>query len=317
MSAHHGHDHGELGPPVVQEVAENVFAYIQPDGTWWINNTGFLAGSDGVIAVDTCATERRTQLFLDHVHQVTDQPVRLLVNTHHHGDHTHGNYLTYPATIIGHAECRELILQSGLSQYAGIFEGPDRPVEWGELQLAPPTVTFTDSVTVHAGDIRAELHYIGNPAHTTNDVVAWLPDHKVLYTGDLVFNQGTPFVLMGSVSGALRALRRLREFGPEVIVPGHGPVCDLSVLDQLARYYGFVTETAIAAKQAGIGALEAARSIDLGEFGELSDSERIVGNLHRALFELDGGPEGGAIDIAAAIGDMITYNGGKPLRCLA
>jgi cyclase len=314
---HGGHDHGELGPPVVTEVAENVFAYIQPDGTWWINNTGFLAGADGVIAVDTCATERRTKLFLDHVRQVTDQPLRMLVNTHHHGDHTHGNYLTYPATIVGHENCRELILQSGLSHYPGIFEGPDHPVEWGDLHLAPPTLTFSDSVTVHAGDIRAELHYIGNPAHTTNDIVAWLPDHKVLYTGDLVFNQGTPFVLMGSVSGSLRAIQRVRQFAPEVIVPGHGPVCDIDVLDQIARYYQFVADTAIAAQAAGIGALEAARSIDLGEFAELSDPERIVGNLHRALYELGGGPEGGVIDVAAAIGDMITFNGGRPLRCLA
>jgi cyclase len=244
-------------------------------------------------------------------------PLRMLVNTHHHGDHTHGNYLTYPATIVGHKNCRELILQSGLSHYPGIFEGPDHPVEWGDLHLAPPTLTFSDSVTVHAGDIRAELHYIGNPAHTTNDIVAWLPDHKVLYTGDLVFNQGTPFVLMGSVSGSLRAIQRMRQFAPEVIVPGHGPVCDIDVLDQIARYYQFVADTAIAAQAAGIGALEAARSIDLGEFAELSDPERIVGNLHRALYELGGGPEGGVIDVAAAIGDMITFNGGRPLRCLA
>jgi len=317
MSTHHGHDHGELGPPELKEVADNVFAYIQPDGTWWINNTGFLAGSDGVIAIDTCATERRTKLFLDHVRQVTDQPLRMLVNTHHHGDHTHGNYLTYPATIIGHENCRELILQSGVSQYAGIFEGPDQPVDWGNLKLAPSTLTFTDTVTVYAGEIRSEIHYIGNPAHTTNDAVAWLPDHKVLYTGDLVFNMGTPFVLMGSVSGSLRAVERVRQFAPEVIVPGHGPVCDVTVLDQLVRYYQFVTDTAVAVDAAGLSPLEAARSLDLGEFAELSDPERIVGNLHRALFELRGGPEGGAIDIAAAIGDMIAFNDGRPLRCLA
>ena len=84
-------------------------------------------------------------------------------------------------------------------------------------------------------DIRAELHYIGTPAHTTNDIVAYLPDQKVLFAGDLVFNGGTPFVLMGSVSGSLAAAERVRSFDADVVVPGHGPVCDLSVLDR-ARY---------------------------------------------------------------------------------
>jgi cyclase len=313
VSAHHGHDHGELDPPRVEEVSENVFAYIQPDGTWWINNTGFLASSDGVVAIDTCATERRTRAFLDAVGKVTSAPLRLLVNTHHHGDHTHGNYLTHPAVIVGHERCRELMLGTGLSHYEGVFEQP----EWGDLQLAPPMLTFDQHLDVWAGDLRVELHYIGTPAHTTNDVVAWLPERRVLFAGDLVFNGGTPFMVMGSIAGSFEALERLRSFDAEVIVPGHGPVCDTGVLDQLARYYRFVQDLAAKADEAGIGPLEAAREADLGEFAQLTDSERLVGNLHRARYERGGGEPGGAMDIAAAITDMIAYNGGKPLRCLA
>ena len=62
---------------------------------------------------------------------------------------------------------------------------------------------------------------------------------------------------------------------------------------------------------------EAARETDLGEYGELTDPERIVGNLHRAMFELNGAEPGSTINIVAAIGDMVAYNGGKPLSCLA
>ena len=90
------------GRPEVHEVSAGIYAYVQPDGTWWINNTGFLAGSAGVVAIDTCSTERRTRAYLDAIRSVSDRPVRALVNTHHHGDHTHGNYLLPEATIDQH-----------------------------------------------------------------------------------------------------------------------------------------------------------------------------------------------------------------------
>lgn len=290
-----------------------MFAYIQPDGTWWINNTAFLAAPDGVIAIDTCATERRTRAFLETVASVSSQPIRLVVNTHHHGDHTHGNYLTHPATIVGHTRCREAMLATGISHYDGVFEH----VDWGDLKLTPPMVTFNDHIDVYAGDTKIELHYIGTPAHTTNDIVGWLPERRILFSGDLVFNGGTPFMLMGSVRGSLDALARVREFGAEVIVPGHGPVCDATIIDQLVGYSEFVLDLAAQADDAGIGPLEAARESDLGAFTELSDPERIVGNLHRAMFEMHGAERGETMDVAAAIGDMIEYNGGRPLRCLA
>ncbi len=75
MSTIH-HDVTTPYPPQVQEVVDGVFAYIQPDGTWWINNTGFLVGRRGVITIDTCATVRRTRAYLDAIRTVTAQPVR-------------------------------------------------------------------------------------------------------------------------------------------------------------------------------------------------------------------------------------------------
>ena len=308
----HVHGHEPLDPPRVEEVADGVFAYIQPDGTWYINNAGFIVADDGLVAIDTCATESRTRAFLEAARAVSDAPVRTVVNTHHHGDHTHGNYLTWPATIVAHENCRELILSSGIVHNPNVFGHRD----WGDLVVAAPTLTFADHVDLWAGDTKVELHYIGGAAHTTNDVVAWLPAQGVLYTGDLVFNGGMPFVVMGSVSGALASLDRLRSFGASTVVPGHGPVCGPEVFDGLADYYRFVQASAAAAHASGTSALDAARQLDLGAFGELTDSERIVGNLHRALYELNGGAPGGPMDIRAAIMDMVAYNGGQPLRCV-
>ncbi len=303
----------ETAPPYVVEVRPNVFAYVQPDGTWWINNAGFIVGPSGVILIDTCATEKRTRGLLDAVRSVTDAPIRMVVNTHHHGDHTHGNYLTAPAAIVGQRKCRDLVQRMGIHTYDEAFTQPD----WGVLEMSAPTITFESRLDLWADDTLVELHAIGHRAHTTNDVVAWLPEHKVLYTGDLVFNQGTPFVVMGSVPGSIASIDRLRAFGAEVIVPGHGPVCTPADLDIIERYLVMVQRTAEAAHAAGATPLEAARGVDLGDFAHLTDPERLVGNLHRAIAELNGPEASEAMSIDAAITDMLTYNGGGLLRCCA
>jgi cyclase len=155
------------------------------------------------------------------------------------------------------------------------------------------------------------------PAHTVSDVVAWVPERRLLFSGDLVFNGGTPFVLMGSVSGSIAAVERLQALGAETIVPGHGDVCGPAELQDQLDYLRFVQSVAREAVASGTAALDAARATDLGRFGEWHDTERIVGNLHRAMAEERGLEPGGDIDLLTAIGEMIEYNDGRPLRCLA
>ena len=284
-----------------------MYAYVQLDGSWGLNNSGFLVGRDGVTVIDTCFTEKRTRALVDTIGSVTSLPLRTLINTHHHGDHTHGNYLLPAATIIGHELCREEMVASGHIA-TGLFPG----VDWGQLQVAPPFVCFEQRLDVYVDDRKVELDFVG-PAHTTNDVIAWLPQHRVLFAGDLVFNGGTPFVVMGSVAGSIEAVARLRALGAETIVPGHGGVCGPDVLDRVEGYLRFVQSVAADAHAAGEAPLDAARQADLGEYAEWLDAERIVGNLHRAYAEL----EDRDCDVLAAFGDMLAYNGGRPLRCLA
>jgi len=298
----------------IQQVSEGIYAYLQPDGSWWINNTGFLVSRDGVISVDATSTERRTRAYLDAIATVTDRPVRTLVNTHHHGDHTHGNYLFGGATIVGHERCREAMLGTPMPPPAGVWTD----VDWGPLELAPPFLTYTDGVTLWSGDLRCEVRYVGTPAHTTNDSILHIPERSVVFAGDLLFNGGTPFALMGSVGGWIEVLETvLRPLGARTLVPGHGPVCGPGVIDDVLAYLRFVQRTAREAKAEGLSPLEAARAVDLGEFKDLLDAERIVGNLHRAYLELDGGERGAPIDLVQALGDMVAYNGGRPLTCHA
>jgi cyclase len=306
------HDHPELGPAQLVEVADRVFAYIQPDGSWYINNTGFVAGRTSVISVDACSTERRTRAYLDQIAAVTPVPVSTLVNTHHHGDHTYGNSLFGPVTIVGHEKCRAALIAGGLPGNSGLFD----PVDWGEVTLAPPTLTFTDRVRLWSDDRPVEVSYVGQPAHTTNDSLVWLPEQEVLFCGDLLFNGGTPFLLMGSVRGAIDVLTTVVAPIPAaVIVPGHGAPCDRELIGTVVGYLEFVLATARQGLAAGLSPLELARDTDLGEYAGWLDRERIVGNLHRAYSDLD--PSHPRADLAGALRDMVAYNGGVPLSCYA
>jgi cyclase len=303
------------GTPEVVEVSAGVYAYIQPDGTWWINNTGFLAAPQGVISIDACSTRRRTAAYAAAIAAVTPAPVRAVVNTHHHGDHTYGNCLFPGAAIIAHERTRAEVIAGGPPRDLPFWDGPD----WGDLTLEPPYVTFTDQLAVYSGDVRAEVRHVGLPAHTTNDSIVWIPERSVLFCGDLIFNGGTPFLLMGSVSGAVDVLEQvIAPLQAQLIVPGHGPVfSDPEPLDETLAYLRFVLGVAERSLAAGLSPLDAALETDLGPFAEWADAERIVGNLHRAQAELRGGPRGAPVDVAAALTDMVAYNGGAPLTCLA
>ncbi len=147
------------GRPEIVEVSDGIYGYIQPDGTWWINNTGFLTGPQGVISIDACATRRRTQAYLDAIASVTPAPVRAVINTHHHGDHTFGNCLFPGAAIIAQERARAEAIAFGPPRELPFWDGP----EWGELTLDPPFITFADEIAVHAGDLRAEVRHVGIP----------------------------------------------------------------------------------------------------------------------------------------------------------
>ncbi len=183
------------------------------------------------------------------------------------------------------------------------------------MTLAPPTLTFTDGVRLWSDDRPLEVSYVGQAAHTNNDSLVWLPQQQVLFCGDLLFNGGTPFLLMGSVRGAIDVLANVVARIPaRVIVPGHGAPCDHQLIATITGYLEFVLATAASGIEAGLSPLDLARQTDLGQYAGWLDSERIVGNLHRAYADLGATAD---VDIIAALTDMVAYNGGRPLSCLA
>jgi cyclase len=292
------------------ELADGVFAWIQPDGTWWLNNAGAVTGGDGTLIIDTCATEARTRRFLDAVSVATGgAPIRFAANTHEHGDHTYGNsLLPVEAALIGHETMRSNLLADRLIDGCSPHWHP--VPDWGAVSRRVPTIVTRSDLTVHSGDRRVDLIHPGHAAHTSGDLVAWLPEERILFTGDLLFVGLTPLVFAGSVDGALRALEWIEAFGADVVVPGHGPVTsghDLpAVLSEHERYYRLVLDLAAEGLASGALPLDLARSADLGGFADWPDAERLVLNLHRALADAEFRP----MDPLAALSDATEWNGG-------
>lgn len=294
------------------EVADGVFAYTQAPGGWCVSNAGVIAGDDGAVVIDTLATQRRAHRLREFVDGLPVGPRRTVVNTHHHGDHTFGNQVFGPAaTIVAHERAVEEMVETGL---ALTHLWPD--VEWGAVRVTLPTTTFADRITLAVGTTRVQLIHVG-PAHTTNDIVAWLPESRVLFAGDVVLAGCAPFSLMGSVSGTIAAIERLRALGARTVVCGHGPVAGPEVFDENAAYLRWIQRCAATGVAEGWTPLRTARELGLGEFAHLLDPERVVGNLHRAFAEYNGAVQGAPIEVPPVFGEMVDYNDGKVPTCLA
>src|SRR5690606_18775681 len=138
--------------------------------------------------------------------------------------------------VVGHPEMRRAMLDTPIGGKDHIFG----PIEWGDVARRPPDVTFEHRLRIHVGGHVVEAISMDGPAHTVGDVIVWVPHARAVFVGDLIFNGGTPFLVMGSVSGSHRAIEMIRGLEPEVIVPGHGPLCDYKVLDQTEDYLRFL-----------------------------------------------------------------------------
>ncbi|MFF4604071.1 MBL fold metallo-hydrolase [Streptomyces sp. NPDC001339] len=296
-----------LDTPHLREVAENVHAYVQPDGGWCLNNAGLILGGSRAALVDTAATEQRAGALKEAVSSVTRRPPQFVVNTHSHGDHTFGNYLfADDALIVSHERTRTEMAEVGL-HLTGLWPA----VHWGDVRVELPALTFRERLTLHLGDTTAEVRHLG-VGHTTNDAVVWLPEQRVLFTGDLVMSGTTPFCLMGSVAGSLAVTAQLRALDAETVVPGHGPVGGPELLEATEGYLLRLQEIARAGLAAGLSPLEAAREADIGEYAELLDAERLVPNLHRAYAEEKGAVPGQPLDVGLLFSEMVEFHGGLP-----
>lgn len=297
--------------PRAELITPGIHAITQADGSWGLSNAGLVLGQGVVVLIDTCFTERRNTILREMVTELAPIPPTLLINTHHHGNHVYGNGWFPEAVIVSHEATRERVAKLDSTISARRFA----EVEFGTTRPVPAALTFRDELQVHADDMTLNVFFPGI-AHCAGNTAVYVPDRSVLFAGDILLKDCTPSFSGGSAQGYLPVLQQLRELGAERIVPGHGPVCDGSVIEETERYVHFVLELAAQALADGISPLDAARGADLGEFTPWLDSERLVGNLYRACSELAAGEQDDLADIDAMWRDTEAYLG-RPLRSRA
>jgi len=189
-------------------------------------NIGVVLCGDGALVVDTRAHHRQARELLDDLGRITPHPVRWVVNTHHHWDHTFGNGALPPVPIWGHERCAEALrlhgermrreAQEWFPDHAGLFE---------EVVVTPPDRTFSRAVTLTLDDRVVELRYLGR-GHTDNDVTVAVPDAGVLFAGDLIEESSPPFFQDSYPLEWPDTVAALLEMVQGPVVPGHGAVVD-------------------------------------------------------------------------------------------
>jgi glyoxylase-like metal-dependent hydrolase (beta-lactamase superfamily II) len=221
------------------------------------------------------------------------------------------------ATVIGHHRCRaEMLTSASPSILAGLAHAPASqngavgylkrafaPFDFQGIEIVPPTVTFEDRLWLHPGGTAIRLEYFG-PCHTLGDIVAFVPEERVLYAGDIAFIGSTPLVWEGSLLNWIETIARINTLRPRVIVPGHGPVTDMEGLRSMAAYLGHVVAQGAELKDKGLSPQQAALEMDVGSYEHWKDPERLVLNLMRLWLELDGQRPSTRIDVTTGFDAM-------------
>ncbi|MGI8632846.1 MAG: MBL fold metallo-hydrolase [Solirubrobacterales bacterium] len=278
-------------------VGEGTFAWQQPNGAWGESNAGLVVGNGEAMLVDTLWDLRLTRTLLDAVRGVTDEPIRLLVNTHSDGDHVFGNELVTGAEIISTTTAARLIAEenpgalerfrqvgTGMAMIGALpipgvgslsiprlphvpmgpigryFRSMIEPYSFEGITVTAPTRTFDGQATLDVGGRQVRLLEVG-PAHTPGDLMVFVDHAGVVFTGDILFVGVTPIVWAGPIENWKKALRLLLDADVTTYVPGHGPVCGAREVQLLLDYWDWVTESGGALLDSGRGPRTAAREL--------------------------------------------------------
>jgi len=292
----------------LREIARDVYACLQPDRGLGTSNSG-LVNRGGGLVVDTFWDLPHTRRLIERYATVWKKPARRVVNTHHNGDHCWGNQLFRGAEIIGHRLCAAAFgrerpeamqaLRAGAGSGDPVLEAFARLLadwDFAGIELVPPTTLVDERLRLELDGLVIELVWVG-PAHTGGDLLVHLPAERVVFTGDVLFRLCTPIGWDGTYARWIAALDQIVALAPDVIVPGHGPLCGVEGPREMQAYLRYVQGEARRCFEAGLESLDAARRIDLGPYAGWTEPERIVFQVERAYRELRGVPFDAPIDV--------------------
>ena len=231
----------ELGPHF-KKIKDGIFTYAEK-----VNdpNCTIILTQDGVVLIDSGNNPPDSLAVMKAIKQLTPQPVRYLINTEPHSDHTTGHFVFSPPAAIIAAE--------GAGESMRKAYDPERMkklmAEPGEMDaaakgyhLVTPQIEYRDKMTLNLGERSFQLFYLKN-VHSEADTAIWLPKERVLFTAASVgvkrFNNLRPFV---SIPDTLNAIKMMKGLNPEVVIPGHGEPGTVQILDNMERYYNLLLD---------------------------------------------------------------------------
>ena len=218
----------------IKKIGNGIYAAISPDRSRAGSNSGFIVGANGVAVVDTFIDVDPAKELLAEIRKVTDLPVRYVINTHYHLDHTGGNavFAETGATIIAHRNVRAWLRTENLK-----FFGPTpKPEDKARVEsLVLPDIVYSDAVDLYLGDRMINVRYL--PGHTGGDSVVLVPDANVVFAGDLVWQKHLPNLIDASTKPWIETLDELlREHPSATFVPGHGDLASAADVRDFRDY---------------------------------------------------------------------------------
>ncbi len=229
-------------------LADNVYAFIGTEDYSANNsfgaNAGVIIGDNSVLVIDTQISSQRAQEFIQAIREVTDKPVRYVLNTHFHSDHSFGNadFSTLGATIISHQmadvymkKWSQKILDNG---WTGLTADQAQGT-----RIVYPDMTFQDKLVIDLGGIKPEIVFHTH-SHTQGSAFVHLPEQKIVFAGDVLFNDYHPNMGASDVAGWVKTLDLISSLNANTIVPGHGELSVNQDLTDLRSYLLFFDEKA-------------------------------------------------------------------------
>jgi glyoxylase-like metal-dependent hydrolase (beta-lactamase superfamily II) len=235
------------------QLSENAYAYTAEGDP----NTGIIIGDDAVMVIDTQATPVMAQDVIRRIRTVTDKPIKYVLMSHYHAVRVLGATAYQPEHIIASQDTYDLIVERGAQDMKSEIERFPRLFRAVETipGLTWPTMTFTGQMTLWLGKLEVRIMQLGR-GHTKGDTVAWLPQQKILFSGDLVEYDATPYAGDAYFKDWPHTLDRIADLKPAALVPGRGAALTTPELVQagLAGTKSFVSDLyqhVVAGQQAG------------------------------------------------------------------
>ncbi|QDU63078.1 Hydroxyacylglutathione hydrolase [Planctomycetes bacterium Pan216] len=304
----------------LEQVSPNCFAVINESNRLCDSNSG-LINAGGVVVVDTQSDLGHARRMIELFSDIWRGEPEKVVNTHEDCDHVWGNQLFEGAEIIGHRSLPERMkevadpallvrlqraVKGGLSRWLlkrlrpsllALGDQLREDYDFEGVHVVPPTTLFDERLDLNLDGLEVHLYHVG-PAHQRGDVIVHVPSENVVFAGDVLFRGCTPAGWFGTHANWLRALDLLIDLRPDVIVPGHGPLCGLEGPRELKDYLVYVQEEARPHFEAGRSTLEAAKRIDFGPSAGWKCPARLYFNVERAYREFRGDPPEKPWDVA-------------------